>query len=191
MALYIELLFVIVFLLVTCKIAIWPSMFDKNVTGSIADRIQEKRGFFIILSLTFLSGYLKWALKTGALISFFISAYILFLCTYICYLLANWKMKNEGKELKKVLDSSGYLRWFLAGCSLWLITALLYAIYIKHVGFERLSLSDFMNYSLLPWLTVAHELYPSKYLMRSRKVSYLLLLASTVDIVLLWVFYFR
>ena len=66
----------------------------------------------------------------------------------------------------------------------WLVSILLYAAIISKTDWRQLSWLDYMNYSLLPWLTIVHELYPSKYLMRSRKVSWLLLLASLVDVAL-------
>lgn len=185
------MIFVIAFLLLTCRVAIWPSMFNKNVKTSMMEKIQDKRSFFIILSLTFLSCYLRWTIKTGVLISFFVSAYLLFLCHHICYWLAKWKMRREGQELELVLDTNGYVKCFLVGGGIWLISSLAYVIYIRCIGYSRLSLLDYMNYSLLPWLTVVHELYPSKYLLRSRKVSRLLLLASAVDVVLMWMFNFK
>ena len=66
----------------------------------------------------------------------------------------------------------------------WLVSILLYAAIISKTDWRQLSWLDYMNYSLLPWLTIVHELYPSKYLMSSRKVSWLLLLASLVDVAL-------
>ncbi|GEM_PF-2446514 len=176
------------FIILSCVYYWYPLFLKNNMMTNIT--IRERKIGEVSRQISFwgLAWLLMWYFQLSIVISAFLSAYVMFLSSYICYYLAKHKFKKQ--SIKTSFDYNGYVRYLLVAGGFWIISNLFYYVIYSNNSY-RLSLLDYMNYSLLPWLTVVHELYPSKYLMRSRKVSRLLLLASAIDVALMWIFNFK
>ena len=181
--------FAILVFMILSGIYYWYPSYSKDSKKNLTATAEKIGELSRQISFWALALFLKWHFQLGLVTCAFLTVYMMFLSSYICYFIA----KNRHNELSVVAkyDYNGYVRYILVAGVFWLVSILLYAAIISKTDWRQLSWLDYMNYSLLPWLTIVHELYPSKYLMRSRKVSWLLLLASLVDVALWCILNFK